>query len=119
MAKVQSIPPAPEPVESCSAVASAFCRSASVSPGTKLGSADQIAESSDTLTEWASDRSTSAKLSVPVDEVSSAVEPDVFGCSATVADPGPLVMATASLVPVMTTETVWLALVELSLTLTL
>jgi hypothetical protein len=51
--------------------------------------------------------------------VSGVDEPVVFTCSATDVDSGPPVIATASLAPVIVTETVWLALVEASLTPTL
>ena len=119
--KVQSTPPAPVPVESCRVVESAEARSSAVSPGTPPP-VDQTAEFTETLTEWVSDRSTSVKFSVPVGSgvvVSSAVDPVVFACSVSEADSGPLVMVGASLAPVISTETVWLSLVEASLTLTL
>src|SRR5258708_15684904 len=116
------MPALTEPVESCSVVGNAVCRSASVAGGTKDGSTDQTAESSATLTWCVSLRSTSVKASVPVGTgvvVSSAVDPVISGCSATDADSGPLVIAGASLAPVTVTETVCVALVETSLTLTL
>jgi hypothetical protein len=40
----------------------------------------------------------------------------VFSCSAIEAEPGPPVIATASLAPVIVTEPLWLALVDASLT---
>src|SRR5882724_6888090 len=102
MAKLQSTIPAPEPVESCNVVCSAACRSASVSGGIRPP-LDQTAESTATLTEWLSLRSTSEKLRVPVGTglvVSSVDDPVKFGCSATEPDSGPLVTTTASLAPV-------------------
>ena len=121
MAKVQSTPPFPEPMESCSVVISAVCKSENVSPGMKKPP-DQTAESTATLTEWLSLRSTSEKLSVPVGSglvVSSELDPLTPGCSATEADPGPLVIAVASLAPVTVTVTVCVEVVEASLTATL
>src|SRR3954470_24411522 len=117
----QSMPPDPEPVESCSVVANAASRSASVEPG-MVPPLDHSADATDTPTVCMSLRSTSLKLSVPVGTgvvESSEDDPLTPVCSATEPDSGPLVIATASLAPVMTTETVWLALVELSLTSTL
>ena len=122
MLKLQSTPPLPVPVESCSAVVSAVCRSASVFEGTNDGLADHTAESSATLTLCASERSTSVKASVPAGTelvVSSALDPVTPGCSATVADSGPLVTVTASLAPVTVTDTVCVEVVEASLTATL
>ena len=109
-------------MESCSAVISAVCRAPSVSAGTKPELADQTAEFSATLTECTSLRSTSAKFKAPVGSglvVSSDVEPVTSGCSASEAEPGPLVIATASLAPVMTTDTVCARLVAASLTVIL
>ena len=83
---------------------------------------DKTAEATATLTECVSVKSTSVKPNVPVGtglDVSSDVEPVTFACSAAVADPGPLVIVGASLAPVTTTDTVCVALVEASLTLTL
>ena len=62
------------------------------------------------------------KFSVPVGlglVVSGVLEFVTPACSASDADSGALVIATASLAPVTTTETVCVELVEPSLTLTL
>ena len=59
------------------------------------------------------------KASVCTGVVSGVGDPTVLGCSVTDADSGPLVIATASLAPVMVSSTVWVELVEPSLTLTL
>src|SRR6185312_5919757 len=122
MLKVQSMPPEPEPAESCRTVASAVCRSFRVSGGTKVGSTDQFADVRVMATEWTSLRSTSVKFNVPVGSglvVLSDVDPVTPGCSASEAEPGPLVIATASLAPVMTTDTACVELVAASLTLIL
>ena len=97
----------------------ALCRSLSVWPGTKSGFADHTAESSATLTLWASARSTSVKASVCTGVVSGVGDPTVSGCSVSDADCGPLVIATGSLEPVMSTSNVWVAVAEPSLTVTL
>src|SRR5689334_22352341 len=105
----QSTPPEPEPVESCKVVASAASRSAWVASGT-AAPADHEEEATATLTVWVSLRSTSLKLSVPVGTgvvESREDDPLTPACSSTEPDSGPLVIATASLAPVTTTETVW------------
>ena len=82
---------------------------------------DQTAELTATPTEWVSFRSTSVNASVPVGTglvLSSDVEPVTPTCSETEPDWGPLVTATASLAPVMTTETAWVDVVLPSLMLT-
>jgi hypothetical protein len=122
MLNVQSTAPEPVPVESCSAVISAVCRAPIVSAGTKPELADQTAEFSVTPIECTSLRSTSAKFKAPVGSglvVSSDVDPVTPGCSASEAEPGPLVIATASFAPVMTTDTTCVELVAASLTLIL
>src|SRR5215472_18116813 len=118
MEKLQSTLPAPDPFESCRDVVSADCKSCSVWSGTN-GPPDQVAESTATLTECVSARSTSVKSRVCVGVVSGVVEPVMLTCSATPSDCGPLVIVTGSLEPVMTSSTVWVALLEASLTFTL
>lgn len=64
-------------------------------------------------------RSASVKLSVPGLDVSSAGDPVMSGCSATVPNSGPLVIVTSSLAPTAVTVTVWAELVLASETVTL